>query len=407
MRRSAVALETLRSMLARVPHPYEGADPFASRRVTAALVGLNSLVMVAFLAIDRPTHAIGQVGWLVAVAVVASSAGAVPRLVGSGRQAGFNELLAIAYAGAAGIALVQWLAGPESPYNLLLVLWLGTGAVHPPRRALTYLGVLIAITWLPVVYGDGDAMLVAHAAALALLLLSIGAVLVTYLFTVRRQRLGLQAGVEVARRLARSDPLTGLGNRRAFDEALTVEIARTERSGEPLTVGLVDLDGLKRINDRFGHLEGDRCLCSRARDRALAALLGRLLSLGRRRVRGAASAHGSRRRVAPARARERRGGADLPGARRRQRRAVLRRRRARAGGRRRGPSRPGRPRAPRPEDREAPLAGRRDGLSAERRAPAAGRSAERRGRGDGLSAEPAHVGASRSSASGRSMPAAA
>ncbi|MGE5636445.1 MAG: GGDEF domain-containing protein [Nocardioidaceae bacterium] len=266
MRHSAVALETLRSMLARVPHPYEGADPVASRRVTAALVGLNSLLTVAFLAIDRPTHAIGRAGWLVAAAVVASSAGAVPRLVGSRRQAGFNELLAIAYAGAAGIALVQWLAGPESPYNLLLVLWLGTGAVHPPRRALVYLGVLIAITWLPVIYGDGDAMLVTHAAALSLLLLSIGAVLVTYLFSVRRQRLGLQAGVEVARRLARSDPLTGLGNRRAFDEALTVEIARAERSGEPLTVGLVDLDGLKRINDRFGHLEGDRCL----RDTALA-----------------------------------------------------------------------------------------------------------------------------------------
>ena len=77
--------------------------------------------------------------------------------------------------------------------------------------------------------------------------------------------MGLRSGAEVARRLAGVDPLTGLGNRRAFDEALTVEIARCERQGSPLVVGLVDLDNLKRINDRYGHLEGDRSLSEVAR----------------------------------------------------------------------------------------------------------------------------------------------
>ena len=64
----------------------------------------------------------------------------------------------------------------------------------------------------------------------------------------------------MARRLARVDSQTGLGNRRAFDEALTVAVAGAARDDEPLSVGLVDIDDLRRVNDGWGHLEGDRCL---------------------------------------------------------------------------------------------------------------------------------------------------
>jgi diguanylate cyclase (GGDEF)-like protein len=65
--------------------------------------------------------------------------------------------------------------------------------------------------------------------------------------------------------------LTGLGNRRAFDEALTIEIALAARDAAPLSVGLVDVDNLKRVNDSLGHLEGDRSLVevARAIERAL------------------------------------------------------------------------------------------------------------------------------------------
>ena len=62
-------------------------------------------------------------------------------------------------------------------------------------------------------------------------------VIVPFLFHTRRQRFQLERGAEVARRLARVDSLTGLANRRAFDETLTVEIARAERDGEPLSRG--------------------------------------------------------------------------------------------------------------------------------------------------------------------------
>lgn len=61
--------------------------------------------------------------------------------------------------------------------------------------------------------------------------------------------------------LAVTDPLTGLGNYRRLVEALDAEQKRTERTGRPFAVLLIDLDQLKTINDRYGHLTGSRALC--------------------------------------------------------------------------------------------------------------------------------------------------
>jgi diguanylate cyclase (GGDEF)-like protein len=66
-------------------------------------------------------------------------------------------------------------------------------------------------------------------------------------------------------RLAATDPLTGLLNRTGLAAAARREMARAARSGEPLTLLAIDLDDLKAVNDREGHLQGDRLLSSAAR----------------------------------------------------------------------------------------------------------------------------------------------
>ena len=58
----------------------------------------------------------------------------------------------------------------------------------------------------------------------------------------------------------RQDALTGLLNRRAYEERLPVEIARASRYAWPLSLCLLDLDGFKKINDTLGHPSGDRAL---------------------------------------------------------------------------------------------------------------------------------------------------
>ena len=63
-----------------------------------------------------------------------------------------------------------------------------------------------------------------------------------------------------ARRSAQTDALTGLANTRALFMQLDAELSRCTRSQEPLTVLVLDLDGFKQVNDRFGHLAGNRVL---------------------------------------------------------------------------------------------------------------------------------------------------
>jgi len=69
---------------------------------------------------------------------------------------------------------------------------------------------------------------------------------------------------EHAHSLAVSDPLTGLANYRLLVERLDSEIKRYQRDGHPFSVLLLDLDGLKKINDEHGHLAGSLALCRMA-----------------------------------------------------------------------------------------------------------------------------------------------
>ena len=82
--------------------------------------------------------------------------------------------------------------------------------------------------------------------------------------------------------LATTDALTGLANRRAFDERLAEEWARSRRDGTQLSLLLIDVDQFKKFNDHYGHLAGDGCLRA----------LGRILSTTARRPADLAARYG-------------------------------------------------------------------------------------------------------------------
>ena len=91
----------------------------------------------------------------------------------------------------------------------------------------------------------------------------------------------LRAHLERERQLSRTDGLTGVANRRAFEEAVELERLRVRRSGAPLSLAWIDLDGFKAVNDARGHAVGDRLLAAVAaglraavRDTDLVARLG-------------------------------------------------------------------------------------------------------------------------------------
>ncbi|RQD70502.1 MAG: PleD family two-component system response regulator [Tindallia sp. MSAO_Bac2] len=75
-----------------------------------------------------------------------------------------------------------------------------------------------------------------------------------------RNHLELKHYRDLLRDASLIDGLTGIPNRRRFDEALKTEWKRAFRDGQPVSVLMADIDYFKRYNDRYGHLEGDECL---------------------------------------------------------------------------------------------------------------------------------------------------
>ena len=160
---------------------------------------------------------------------------------------------------------------PSRNYSLTVLLWpvlIWIAFRFGPREAATAILIVSLIAILRTVSGHGPFGHYPVSESLTLLQVWTGITAITSL---------VLAAVVAAHRdmagtwreLAVTDPLTGLANHRQLVQSLESEIKRSRRTAQPLAVVLLDLDGLKQINDRHGHLAG-----SLAIRRVAEALLG-------------------------------------------------------------------------------------------------------------------------------------
>jgi diguanylate cyclase (GGDEF)-like protein len=245
---------------------YAGVDRDIARRMGAVIWLIGAMLAIAVLPLAPPTVPLGGIGWaLVAANCLVAIGGAAILL----RKAtiSYAALLAGAYVGLGQIVLAQWLAGGlEAPYwELFMLPVLHVSAIHPPRRLVLFMAVAIAAAAAPLAYDRWDST--TAGAFLLGVLLWVGIAVITnrLMREVRAQRVKSQREEDHAKRLARLDSLTGLSNRRAFDEAIAEQIAEARMTGRPLSVLIADLDNFKAINDEWGHVNGDSCLRQVAR----------------------------------------------------------------------------------------------------------------------------------------------
>ena len=236
--------------------PYAGGDLDLAHRLGRILATASTVIALVMMPFAPPTAAIGHAGWIFCGALVLISVASVVIERYTGEYT-WNKILLINYLGVAQIGLAQWLAGAHAPYReLFLLTTVYVAGVHPPRRAVAFLTTVGVVTLVPLFFTAWDPLLVASTVGLVLIWSALAVVVATAQLAARMDRLGNQRESQAAR----VDALTGLGNRRAFDEVLVAEIARARRTGAPLTLLLGDLDRFKELNDRHGHLAGDRCL---------------------------------------------------------------------------------------------------------------------------------------------------
>ena len=159
---------------------------------------------------------------------------------------------------AVAIALAAPLVGPDVGFDFLCLWPLGLLTWGAGPAAGFALAIVCAVASLGagltvhVARGDVAANLALHLWNFAVELGVFGSQ--TAVLAVLRGRMRQEHG------LALTDEVTGIANRRGFEEALDREIERARRQGRPVTLVYLDVDDFKQLNDRFGHAAGDDVL---------------------------------------------------------------------------------------------------------------------------------------------------
>jgi len=128
------------------------------------------------------------------------------------------------------------------------------------RKAATAIALLAAIATWGTTHGFGPFSRESQNTSLLLLQTFVGIMAITTMALAAEVTEHKRAD-EYVRQLAVTDPLTGLANYRRLLDALDLEIKRYDRSERPFSIVLLDLDGLKKINDTYGHLVGTDAIC--------------------------------------------------------------------------------------------------------------------------------------------------
>jgi diguanylate cyclase (GGDEF)-like protein len=255
-------LQVVRRLPRRAADFYAVSDLDTARRLGGVLWIFGAVIAAVLLPLSPPTERIGAGGWAVGAAVVALCLASAVPLLRFPERVSPSVLLAMSYASLLLIALLQWLGGRESAYGELYIIpVIYCAMVHPPRRVGAFLLAVVAAMALPLAYEGWDADYAGRSVAELLLWAGLAAAAVLFSATVRVNRMDLRKEEEQARRQARRDPLTGLGNRLAFDEVLGGLAQGARHTDRPLALAILDIEGFKAVNDRHGHLEGDRVLC--------------------------------------------------------------------------------------------------------------------------------------------------
>ncbi len=163
-------------------------------------------------------------------------------------------VLLIGIAGLSVVALIDFITGFEVSFALFYVVPISFGAWYASQKTAILFSIVSAAAWQEANRLAGQTY-ASPATPYWNAVTRLGFFLIiSMLLSMLKQNL------EREQTLSRTDPLTGINNRRAFEEAAVAELARLRRFAHPLTVVYIDLDNFKGVNDRFGHVTGDRLL---------------------------------------------------------------------------------------------------------------------------------------------------
>lgn len=169
-----------------------------------------------------------------------------------GARRGILVVLAVALIGAVGY--IDYLTGWETslaPFYLVpiaLVAWIGS------RVTALAFSFFCGLAWYAIDLASG------HSYSSPLLGYWNTAMQLGFFLVVALTLSSLRRSFEREKASARVDSLTGIANRRSFEELAGLEIQRSSRYGRPLTLAYLDVDDFKAVNDRFGHVAGDGVL---------------------------------------------------------------------------------------------------------------------------------------------------